>query len=122
MEIRKANQSAAALLETRRRRLLATTEELGRPGHEPVDSCSESIDVAQIATERDTSEALRSLFGELQQGVERALTRLETGGYGICEDCSESISLERLRTLQDATRCVRCQSHYNQDPRIKALA
>jgi DnaK suppressor protein len=122
MEIHGANQSAAALLETRRRRLLATTEELGRPGYEPVETFTESIDVAQIATERDTSEALRNLFGDLQQDVERALTRLETGGYGICEECSESISVERMRTLPEATRCVICQSHYNHDARLKASA
>jgi len=110
------------MLETRRRQLLETTENLGEPRDEHADTWSEAIELGQAAAARNTSEALRHLLDELQQDIERALARLETGDYGICEDCLEPIPIERLRVLPEATRCVRCQRHHNQDPRIKACA
>jgi len=122
MKIYTANHSAAAILETRRRQLLETTENLDEPGCEHGETGGEAIDMGQAAAACNTSEALRHLLAELQHDVERALARLETGDYGICEDCSQPISLERLRVLPEATRCVRCQRHHNQDSRIKACA
>jgi DnaK suppressor protein len=102
-------RSAEALLEERRRSLLVTTDNLRQPAQEAIETWSEEVDLAQAAAERDTSEALRHCFDELQDGVERALARLEAGSYGICEDCAEPISPERLQILPEATRCVECQ-------------
>lgn len=45
---------------------------------------------------------------ELAQ-VEAALRRIETGGYGICIDCSEAIPRARLEAQPAALRCARCQ-------------
>ena len=41
--------------------------------------------------------------------VESALQRLDAGIYGNCADCSEPISLQRLRVQPAARRCARCQ-------------
>jgi DnaK suppressor protein len=41
--------------------------------------------------------------------LDHALDRFRLGLYGVCEDCSEEISLERLRVLPFATRCIDCQ-------------
>ena len=108
MKVHAATHPAASVLEKTRRWLLATTESLAKPS-EPAENWSEAIDLAQAAAARDTSEAVRHLLSEMQRDVERALARLEIGGYGICEDCSGAISLERLRALPEATRCVNCQ-------------
>lgn len=117
-----ANRTAATMLEARRRQLLATTHNLGEPGCDHVETWSEASDLGQAAATRNTSEALRGLLDELQQDVERALARLEAGAYGTCEDCSQPISVRRLRVLPEATRCVSCQRRHNRDPRIKACA
>ena len=109
MKFHAATHPAASVLEKNRRWLLATTENLAKPSCEPAENWSEAIDLAQAASARDTSEAVRHLLSEMQKDVERALARLEIGGYGICEDCSRAISLERLRALPEATRCVNCQ-------------
>ncbi len=42
--------------------------------------------------------------------IERALSRFENSEYGICESCSKVISLERLKAIPWATRCIACQS------------
>jgi len=122
MKIYTAKDTAATLLEAKRRRLYATIETLRKAGNERVVTWSEETDLAQVAAEREASEALRHLLYELQQDVERALTRLETGGYGICDECSRPISSERLRVLPEATRCVTCQRHHNRDPHLDDCA
>jgi RNA polymerase-binding transcription factor DksA len=46
-------------------------------------------------------------LAELKQ-VEHTLFRIDTGGYGICEECSEAISPKRLKALPYATKCIEC--------------
>jgi RNA polymerase-binding transcription factor DksA len=122
MKVNAATHPAASLLRANRRWLLAATENLDKPNHELMENWSEAIDLAQAVAARDTSEALRHLLDELQQDVKRALTRLESGCYGVCEDCSRAISLERLRALPEATRCVECQRRRNRSPGMAASA
>lgn len=40
--------------------------------------------------------------------VERALERIDAGGYGICESCGSAIPVERLDVLPYSTLCVDC--------------
>lgn len=41
--------------------------------------------------------------------VERALERLDEGGYGWCERCGNPIPVERLAAFPSATLCVSCK-------------
>lgn len=45
---------------------------------------------------------------DLLSKVRRALGRIETGQYGICEGCGTSIPVQRLDVLPYSTRCVEC--------------
>src|SRR5579862_8024764 len=58
--------------------------------------------------ERDFGLAERSSV-EIRQ-IDRAIERLDEGTYGICEQCAERISEERLRALPSADLCARCQA------------
>jgi DnaK suppressor protein len=69
-------------------------------------------DFAQVLGERANSESVRRLLDESREQAERASKRREQGGYGICEDCGERISDERLSFLPEATRCVGCQARH----------
>lgn len=42
--------------------------------------------------------------------IERALTRMDGGTYGICERCDQPIDFARLKALPYATLCIRCQT------------
>src|SRR3954464_1852343 len=44
------------------------------------------------------------------QAIDDALERIESGTYGICEQCRKRILPERLRALPSAVRCTRCQA------------
>lgn len=40
--------------------------------------------------------------------VEEAFKRLETGEYGICSNCEEEISPQRLKAKPEAHLCIEC--------------
>lgn len=42
--------------------------------------------------------------------IEEALTRLENGTYGICENCGKAIEPRRLEILPQTTLCRDCQA------------
>ena len=42
--------------------------------------------------------------------IESALSRMEQGEYGFCEDCEENIPAARLKAMPFATLCVKCKS------------
>ena len=67
-------------------------------------------DFAQLLSDRATSESVRRLLDENRRQAQHASSRREQGGYGICEDCGEKISAERLSFLPEATRCVSCEA------------
>lgn len=42
--------------------------------------------------------------------IARALARLKSGRYGVCEGCQQGIEPKRLKALPYAARCVKCQT------------
>jgi DnaK suppressor protein len=40
--------------------------------------------------------------------IERALARLDSGAFAICEECGEQIEEERLNVIPFASHCRRC--------------
>lgn len=64
---------------------------------------SEDISLRRLATHRET--LLK---------IDEALRKLNEGTYGLCEDCGEEISKERLKILPFATYCIDCQERREQ--------
>jgi len=44
--------------------------------------------------------------------IEEALQRIPEGSYGICEECGEAISFQRLQVRPSAHRCIECQQRF----------
>ncbi len=42
--------------------------------------------------------------------VERALSKIETGTYGLCDNCGNAIPAARLEILPQTSLCLRCKS------------
>jgi DnaK suppressor protein len=51
---------------------------------------------------------VRALRSNLQD-VERALIKMDAGGYGTCERCGKEIPAERLEAIPWALLCVDCK-------------
>jgi DnaK suppressor protein len=49
--------------------------------------------------------------------TERALTKLDDGSYGICDNCSNQISPGRIRALPDGVLCLNCAASQRRAPR-----
>jgi DnaK suppressor protein len=61
-----------------------------------------------IAYERAQLAAVLAATRHRLADVEKALTRLDTGGYGICEHCGHPIPAARLAIRPFARTCVTC--------------
>jgi DnaK suppressor protein len=85
------------------------------------ESVTDVVDAAQGAAERDMHFATRSLLQARAKRLAAALQRLDTGRYGICDECNDPIAPARLAALPEVTSCVRCQdrrerhAHHHRD-------
>lgn len=107
----------AALLEERAtytkqaETLLAEAELLANerePGDVQFDEESGEGDTLAVERERDL--ALSAQARAAVDDIDKALAKIDTGRYGICEICNEPIPKERLRALPYADLCVKCKT------------
>jgi DnaK suppressor protein len=66
-------------------------------------------DMSNFHLVEDVNYELLNLCNKNLKDVELALQRLDTGTYGICEECGKEISEKRLRALPFALNCLDCQ-------------
>ncbi|MDJ0821450.1 MAG: TraR/DksA C4-type zinc finger protein [Paracoccaceae bacterium] len=45
-----------------------------------------------------------------RRGLHAALTRLDAGDFGYCDDCGDAIAVKRLELDPTVTRCISCAS------------
>lgn len=74
----------------------------------------EDLRVSEGGVDPDASERMMnlSIMENLErrlQSVNYALSTLEQGKYGLCEDCGNPIEPERLKVLPDTTLCAACK-------------
>lgn len=89
--------------------LLARIEEVTndvRHTDQPLDP-----DFAEQAVERENEEVMDALGHASRRelaAIDHALARIESGDYGVCVGCGETIPEARLEVLPYSTRCVAC--------------
>ena len=62
---------------------------------------------------------IRERESVLIKKIEHALSRLEDGTFGICEECDEEISEGRLQARPVATLCIKCKEKEETAERIR---
>lgn len=67
-------------------------------------------DAASERAEREIDVARRRSLDTRLSDVSAALSKIDAGRYGQCEECGTSIPVARLRALPWARRCVSCES------------
>jgi len=73
------------------------------------DAGEDQADVGAKTFEREHELALTYNARELLAQTERAIARIETGTYGVCESCGNAIGKARLQAFPRATLCVACK-------------
>ncbi len=102
------------ILEERRREILAQVQEKMRDVRaEGSSGESQGVLDAAESSEADIQDdiefALIQMKSETLHRIEEALSRLERGHFGDCNDCGNEISERRLRALPFAVRCKDCE-------------
>jgi DnaK suppressor protein len=77
-----------------------------------------NADLTQDVSEKATAGTIEEILEIDREQAQRAAERRAHGAYGTCEDCGRPIGAERLEALPTATRCMRCQSGWEQTNRL----
>ena len=81
------------------------------PLHAEGDAGSaELIDIAQALEQMGRDASLKEVERRELLAVERALAKMATGNFGVCEDCGDEIPARRLMVLPEARLCAQCQT------------
>jgi RNA polymerase-binding transcription factor DksA len=67
-------------------------------------------DSGQVTAERGEVQALAGSLQETLQDIDDALSKLEAGTYGQCENCGQPIAEPRLEAMPMARLCIKCAS------------
>ena len=71
---------------------------------------ADPLDRATVESDRIRKLRIRDRESMLIKKIRQSLEDIENGEYGICEDCGEEISIERLKARPVTSFCIRCKT------------
>lgn len=95
-------------LQRQRNELEQRLSRIGRSHRRPLES-----DSKERATQIENQEVVDALGNEAREElgqISAALSRIDSGTFGFCEDCGDSISERRLLAFPQAEKCIDCAS------------
>ena len=112
-------ESYKKLLSQRLGEVLAATKGIAVGMTDPRDQSADPIDQASTESQISFAFRIKEREGVLIRKIERALSKLEDGTFGICEECGEEISEGRLQARPVATLCIKCKEKEETVEKIK---
>jgi len=104
-------------LEFFRQLLIQWMEELLNHADETVEELLDSrenladpLDRASADSDRIRTLRMRDRESMLIKKIRQSLEDIENGEYGVCRDCGEDISIERLKARPVTSFCIRCKT------------
>ena len=85
------------------------------------ESFPDPTDRATMESERNFTLRIRDRERKLIVKIKEALSRIETGAFGICEECGEDISEQRLNARPVTTLCINCKKSQESEEKLKGL-
>lgn len=101
---------AQATLEAQLQELETRLSHIGRDLSEPHDP--DSSERAVQMEDDDSLEGQGRLITREIASTKHALGRVENGSYGVCVQCGEDISENRLEVRPEAALCINCASKH----------
>ncbi len=74
------------------------------------ENLADPLDRASAESDRTWTLRIRDRESMLIEKIRNSLEAIESEGYGICEDCGEEISIERLKARPVTSLCIRCKT------------
>ncbi|MDO8461784.1 MAG: RNA polymerase-binding protein DksA [Deltaproteobacteria bacterium] len=98
------------ILQERKKEILATVEQVKEQGMGfAQDDLADEVDLASSEADQSMNLRLRDRERVLLRKIEKALTKMEAGEYGVCETCGEEIGIKRLEARPVTDLCIRCK-------------
>ncbi len=85
------------------------------------DNFPDPTDRASMESDRNFTLRIRDRERKLISKIQEALYRIEEGTFGICEDCGEEISAQRLEARPVTTLCIDCKKRQENDEKVRGL-
>jgi DnaK suppressor protein len=90
--------------------LLSQADETVSGMNSPKENFPDPTDRASLESDRNFMLRIRDRESKLILKVKKALARIETDTFGICESCGEDISYDRLKARPVTTQCIDCKT------------
>jgi len=74
------------------------------------DNFPDPTDRASLESDRNFMLRIRDRESKLIKKIKKALARIESGEFGICEKCGGDISIKRLKARPVTTQCIDCKT------------
>ncbi|MFO7554446.1 MAG: RNA polymerase-binding protein DksA [Desulfobacterales bacterium] len=76
----------------------------------PKENFPDPTDRASLEADRNFMLRIRDRENKLIKKIKKALDRIDSGTFGICEKCGEEISVKRLMARPVTTLCIDCKT------------
>jgi len=107
------------LLNERMKTLLEEAEKTVSGMTNDKDTFPDPTDRANLETDRNFLLRIRDRERKLILKIKEALARIDDGTFGICEECGEEISEERLKARPVTTLCIECKTKAEEEEKKK---
>ena len=107
------------LLNERLKAILEEAEKTVKGMTNDRDSFPDPTDRANLETDRNFLLRIRDRERKLIGKIKEALARIDDGTFGICEECGEEISEERLKARPMTTLCIDCKTKAEEEEKQK---
>ena len=76
-------------------------------------------DQATAETDRSFMLRLRGREQRLLKKIDEAIDRIDSGTFGICDDCGNKIDVKRLEARPVTTMCIECKTLQEEEERLR---
>ena len=73
------------------------------------DDLPDIVDLATSDLNMNLNVDLRERERHLMGKIDDALSRIDDGSFGVCEECGETIGIARLQVRPITTLCIKCK-------------
>ena len=88
---------------------------------DPAVNFPDPTDRASLESERNFELRIRDRERKLIGKIKEALARIDDGTFGICDECGEDISEQRLKARPVTTLCIDCKKLQEKDEKAKGI-
>ena len=113
-------QDFRELLKTRRAELMGEAGRTANGMGDDAEGYPDPTDRGSLESDRNLVLRIRDRERKLISKIDEALARIADGSFGLCEECSEPIAVERLKARPVTTLCIECKAAQEERERMSA--